>query len=314
MKAKEMKQKSIVCTVFEGHYHKGVAALVNSLYVNGYEGAIWIGYKGNLPPWAKIQSNENGIAVMSVCDNLTLHFVLFPKEAFLPYSKPDFMLEILEKHEPQADNIFYIDCDIVVKCRFSYLEEWITYGVALCEDMNSPFSATHPLRYQWARYFEKHNITVKNTDNQYVNGGFVGVQRSAKGFLETWQIIQALMMEDFKEINGIGLKDPTYLFHRTDQDALNIVKDVTHETLSIADRSAMDFSTYGYIMSHAAGKSKPWANNWLLQVVKNGLRPSWTDRIFMNYTTYPLSIYSNLERFIKKTNLKLAIAIGRVVA
>ena len=178
-----MQNKTIVCTVFEGHYHKGVAAFVNSLYASGYEGVIWVGYKGALPPWAVIETKENHYEVMKVRDNLHLHFILFPPQAFLPYCKPEFMLELLDKYQPEAERIFYFDCDIIVKCAFSYFEEWVNYGVALCEDMGSPLSPTHPLRHQWAHYFKKYNIILHQNDNQYVNGGFLGLKRAAKGFL-----------------------------------------------------------------------------------------------------------------------------------
>jgi hypothetical protein len=309
-----MQSKSTICTVFEGHYHKGGAVLINSLYAHGYEGVVWIGYKGALPPWAKIESDTEGVEKMTVCTNLILHFVRFPKELFLPYSKPNFMLDIFDVYMPNIENVLYIDCDIVVKCRFSYFEEWLGYGVALCEDMNSPFSSTHPIRYQWAKYFKKYGIIVKNKDNQYVNGGFVGTNRSNKSFLTTWKQVQELMQEDFKEIGDISISDSTYRFHRTDQDALNIAKDTTTEILSIADGGAMDFNGIGYIMSHAAGKTKPWVNNWLVGVFKYGLRPSPTDRLFMNNTTFPINIYTRSERVAKKMHLKLATAFARVMA
>jgi hypothetical protein len=317
-----MQNITTICTVFEGHYHKGVAALVNSLHRQGYEGIIWIGYKGALPPWAVIESKNDLAEVMMVCDNLKINFIKFPKEAFLPYCKPDFMHDILEKYQPEAEKIFYIDCDIIIKCPISYFEEWTDYGVALCEDVNSPLPTSHPLRHQWVQYFKKYGITVRRDNAQYVNGGFLGLNRAAKSFLVTWREVQNLVLEDMERIKAdlhnshkgdvaSGLQGRNYMFNRTDQDALNVAKDVTTETLSIVDNSGMDFQGVGFIMSHAASKTKPWEKNWLEYVVKKGQRPSPTDRIFLDYVTSPINIYSNNELKFKKVHLKIASALAR---
>jgi hypothetical protein len=327
------QQITAVCTVFEGHYHKGVAALVNSLYAQGFEGNIWIGYKGDLPPWAIIEpialarneATEGVGEVMKVRDNLTLYFIKLPQEVFLPYYKPDFMLDILNKYQREAQRIIYLDCDIIVKASFSYFEEWTDYGVALCEDVNSPISTSDPLRFQWEQYFKPYNMTVRRDNAQYVNGGFIGLNRRSKAFLETWRDVQNLILEDMnkrkadvrlshKSDKESGLKDRGYLFYRTDQDALNVAKDVTSETVSIVDSSGMDFQGIGFIMSHAASKIKPWEKNWLKFVLKNGQRPSPTDRIFLDYVTTPLSIYSKNELRFKKYHLKLASALARFFA
>jgi hypothetical protein len=308
-----MQTQSTICTVFEGHYHKGVAGLANSLCVNGFEGIIWAGYKGNLPPWATIKSNINGVEQMTVTETLSIYFVKLAADTFLPYCKPDFMLDILENKMPEVERLFFFDCDIIVKCRFSYFEEWADFGIALCEDVNSPMPTTHPLRGQWKKYFEKYGIEIKSKDSHYINGGFVGLRKEAKNFLKTWKMVQNLMMEEIKVVTNINFKDRTNPFNCTDQDALNIAKDLTSETLSIADANAMDLRNYGYIMSHAVGQQKPWQKNWLKFIVRHGQRPTMTDRLFMQHTKTPLSIFTPQQRWARLFNMKLAIVLARVI-
>src|ERR1700732_1648164 len=46
-----VRPASVVCTLAEGSYFNGVAALTNSLVHAGFEGSVVVGYRGSKPTW-----------------------------------------------------------------------------------------------------------------------------------------------------------------------------------------------------------------------------------------------------------------------
>src|SRR5690348_11876699 len=110
---------AIVCTLFEGAYHYGVGALANSLYAAGYRGSMWVGYRGALPPWARGAGQGRGC------------------------------------WEVPVDALFYFDPDITNRGPWRFYEEWVSHGVALCEDVYPVFPADHPWRAAWREFAER---------------------------------------------------------------------------------------------------------------------------------------------------------------
>src|ERR1041384_5908650 len=112
---------SVICTLFEGNYHLGLGALINSLYAQGFRGHFYAGYRGDLPPWAARDVRKNGIGwLFDVAPDCPLHF----------------LLELMEKHCPSENTFFFFDPDIVVKARWDFFDQWASHGVAMCEDVN----------------------------------------------------------------------------------------------------------------------------------------------------------------------------------
>ena len=118
------------CTLFEGDFHCGVAALANSLYFHGYRGTIWVGYRGDLPPWANLGAPEQGGRYTAASD-LTLAFVPLTTPLHFTHYKPDWMLSVFRELSPGCEALAYFDPDIVVKCRWSFYEDWLSRGLAL---------------------------------------------------------------------------------------------------------------------------------------------------------------------------------------
>src|SRR5579884_1111540 len=163
-----------ICTMFEGDYHFGLGALANSLYHGGYRGVLFAGFRGDLPPWAK--QNEDGY--LRIGEDFRIRFVRLATTVHFTNYKPDFMLSLWDSCCSSAEGLFYFDPDIVVRCRWTFFEEWISSGVALCVDVCGDMPDAHPIRNAWRRYYSQFGVQFRQKQNRYFNGGFIGVSKA----------------------------------------------------------------------------------------------------------------------------------------
>jgi hypothetical protein len=284
-----------------------VAALTNSLYVNGFRGAIYAGYRGEMPFWTNKALNNNklnwkGASTLKVTNDLNIHFLPLDTKYHLTNYKPDFMLDLWNKIDNDAVGMFYFDPDIVINIDWNYFLEWIGCGIALCEDVNSPLKINNPRRKIWRKYYSHHNLELKFKDEAYVNGGFIGLKKNDIQFLVNWKKLQDLMSTEIGGLNksslksggdSISLDSYGYIsaFSCTDQDALNATIEQTDLSYSILTKSAMGFTGGKNIMLHALGVPKPWKKLYFLSSLK-GIPPTYAEKIFWKYVNQPIILYN----------------------
>ena len=305
-----MKQFSI-CTLFEKDYHLGLAVFINSLAAHDFSGNIWAGYRGVLPPWLAHLKPGKETQSYILTEKISLHFIELHTEKHLTNYKPDFMLDVLNTYDPDCEGLFYFDPDIVIKNDWNVFVDWVKWGPLLCEDVNSPLDKSHPLRKLWIDCYKKYNLLLKSNKDVYVNGGFVGLKRTDADFLVYWKNIQDIMSEEIGGLKDWCLKDRSFLFSMTDQDALNI-SIMEDREVTILGRNAMDIIPGGYFMSHALGAFKPWRTSYITNAFK-GISPSMTDKLFWQYSNFLLKPYSDFDCGLKKINLKIASLISRFI-
>lgn len=309
---------SAICTLYEGHYHHGLAALANSLYNNGFQGSVYVGYRGELPSWAEL-AKENPLLdweegkSLSIIDGLVLHFLPLNTSFHLANYKPDFMLELWNKSAKAEEALFYFDPDIVIKCQWEYFEQWIGHGVALVHEIiANDMPDTHPLRKDWATVIAKSNRTIKRSVNSYINSGFCGLLKKDIGFLYDWSDIIKVASVNF----GFDVKQFTlsqyrgYMFFAQDQDAFNIAAMCSESPISEMGPEAMDFIHGGFTMSHATGNPKPWKKNFIRSGIK-GNPPSLADKEFWKNVGLPIKTIPNNQIKYKRITIKLASLLGR---
>jgi hypothetical protein len=310
---------SCICTLFEGHYHYGVAALTNSLYYQGYRGAIFAGYRGTLPSWsAAAQENPAlnwpGSRTLVVAEGLQLHFLPLDTDYHLTNYKPDFMLRLWSALANEATVMFYFDPDIIVTTPWSLFEQWVQCGVALCEDVNSPLSEYHPTRVAWRNYFGIRNFLLNFKEAIYANGGFVGVSKESRGFLTTWQQLQEAMAPAIGGLShsAFSVADPLPFapFGKTDQDALNASVEAWEGTVSFVGQEGMAFKSGTPIMPHALGKLKPWLRQPLLQSIA-GQPPRLVDKYYWQFANDPIISQQAGLIWRRKLAIRIASLIGR---
>ena len=319
----ELSNKSVVCTLFEGHYHYGVAALTNSLYAAGYRGVIFAGYRGDLPPWTSKAIDNlalgKGGKTLMIRKDLQLHFIPLTTKYHLTNYKPDFMIRLLQGPAKGTSNIFYFDPDIVISAPWNYFDEWVECGVALCEDVNSPLPQYHPRRAAWRSYYELKGIVLSFKDSTYANGGYIGLCRRDEGFLQIWKMIQEEMAPAIgglsrSALNGKSLqpkmKGPFSPFGKTDQDALNAAVEAWTGQVSFVGQEGMAIKPGVAVMPHALGRPKPWQWRPLLQAM-GGRPPRIVDREYWKNALGIVRAHPSHVVHQKLIVLRIASLIGR---
>lgn len=315
---------SVVCTLFEGHYHYGVAVLINSLYKKGFRGSVYAGYRGVLPFWTRTLEEMDGSVwsgsqTFNIAEGLLLHFIPLDTSYHLTNYKPDFMLRLLDGPAKEAAQIFYFDPDIVVASQWSFFHEWVECGVALCEDVNSPLDEFHPRRMAWRRHFGKSGITLKFKNSIYANGGFVGISAQSRSFLETWKSVQEAMAVKIGGLNRSSLKGSSLpeeirgsfsAFGKTDQDALNAAVEAWQGQFSFVGQEGMAFKAGEALMPHALGHPKPWQRQPLLQAMA-GIAPRLVDRAYWHHANGLIRTHSFVAMQWHKLTISLSALIGR---
>lgn len=289
--------KTAICTLFEGHYHYGLAALLNSLYKKEFAGHVYVGYRGNLPSWVLKDSENQNISgygdskVLSLGQAVTVYFLKLDTEYHFTNYKPNFMIELWDGPARDVETMVYMDPDIVVSMNWSLFDDWFTHGVALCEDINSPVHEFHPKRSSWRKYYKQYGIELKFKSGYYVNGGFVGVNSKFKSFIEDWQKLQEHMADAIGGLSRSSLtgqqlkKEATGIFapfSKTDQDALNATVEYTSHPTSIIGKEAMGFKAGKALLPHALGIPKPWMNKPLKKFFR-GYSPRLIDKLYWKY-------------------------------
>ena len=307
---------SAVCTLFEGNYHFGVAALVNSLFRCGFRGMVYVGYRGDLPGWASRRTKEietNGLKgdLFNVCPEISLLFLNLNTKRHFANLKPEFILNICQSVSPDTNLIFYFDPDIVIQKTWVFFENWATDSLALCEDLNPSLKHFHPIRKGWRKYFKKHNLNLPIDLDVYVNSGFVGFPRITSSFLSAWCEILETMEKEGVNLASFSARNHD-LFSFPDQDALNVALMREQYPLCVAGQEAMAFKNGPHYMFHAVGSPKPWNKPFVWNAL-NGFPPSSADKAYWSNTESPISPYSKTALAWNRLRLKIASGIGRLI-
>ena len=305
---------TVLCTLFEGDYHLGAAALVNSLLAAGFSGEVAAGFRGPPPPWMQGALRREW---PSAAGTLAVRLVPLDTPRHLTNFKPDFLLERLREG---ASTLWYLDPDIVVTARWSFFDEWAAAGVALCEDVTSPLPASHPRRAGWRRHFGGRGFSLHFREPAYVNGGCVGLRAEHAAFLEIWRDLQLAMADaigglDQSKLGGgtsDQMRDPLFCFNASDQDALNAAIEAAPATLpfSILGAEAMGFRPGATVLPHALGTPKPWRKRFLREALQ-GRPPTLADKAFWQFATGPVALLPAALVNRRRRALRLASFLGR---
>lgn len=293
----------VVCTLFEGHYHLGVGALINSLHASGFTGRVICGHRGEEPAWAD--------AARALAGGPSVEFVRVSPEIHFTHYKPQFLLTCWDRHCPEAEQLYYFDPDIVIKAPWSVIARWAADGVALCEDVNAYLPARHPYRLAWSDFMTAAGLPPRRALDRYYNAGFLGVPRADRELLEVWARVIARAAEAVGALDTIKVHNPNALLHTPDQDALNIALMATEVPINGAGPEGMDFSSGGHLLSHAVGARKPWRGGFFRDALR-GMPPGGAQKSFFRFAEAPLRLFAPAKLARLRFSLRSGALLGRM--
>lgn len=303
--------KAAICTLFEGDYHYGLAAFLNSLSRAGYKGTVWVGYRGALPPWlSQLRRAGSGTEEYIVTDDVCVAFIPIESRVHLTNYKPQFMLDLLANAARECDYLWYFDPDIFIRCNWSFFTRWQSHGIALCEEIvNYNLPENSPLRREWEKIGTAMRLGTPRAIRGYFNGGMVGVAAAHQSFLRLWKRILDEVVAGSYDVGSFKPGSPDMPFNATDQDALNMALMFTKFPLSTMGPEAMGFIPSGFTMYHAVGH-KPWRGSFLARAL-SGLPPSDAAKYFLTQVSSPIQVYSKSRLIARRISCSAAAFIGR---
>jgi len=291
----------VVCTLFEKQYHLGVAVLVNSLTRAGFTGDVHTGFRGPLPPWAGAAVQRDDTTwEMPVAGGPRIIFIRIETAAHFTNFKPEFMLQVLDRSG--ADAVLYLDPDVVVNTTWRFLGEWLTCGIAVCDDVNSPMAENHPNRVGWRRFFQDKGYDLRYRGSRYANGGVIGVAREHRRLLEVWIDMMVKMSALLGGTDVAGI-----------QDVLNAALEACPDIpVSFLGKQAMGFDAGTPLLPHATGNRKPWIRRFVREALE-GRPPARVDKYFWKWADDPLQPFDAARVRSARRALALAAALGRFI-
>jgi hypothetical protein len=186
----------------------------------------------------------------------------------------------------------------------------------MCADVNPSMPPNHPIRHAWQQFYLPRGITFRRAPELYFNGGFFGLRREQMEFLHCWQRLQELMTPEIGGLQNVNVRDRTFLFCKTDQDALNVAAMASESQISPMGQDGMDLQHGGggYVMSHALGGQKPWNKHFIRNLFLQGHSPSRADRIYFRHVKSPIRLYPLATLSYKRFFLLTASFLARFMS
>ena len=302
--------KNIVITLFEGHYEFGVGTLLNSLVKSEFEGLFCIGYKGCLPFWInQLHLVENESNLYQVSEYIYIRFDELNVDMHFGYYKPYYMKKVYQEYT-DANGYFYFDPDILILAKWTFFENWLNSGVALCQDIcYDMMHYNHPWRNQWRKDFKQYDQGTSQFWNYYVNSGAIGVDSKTFKIIDSWIMFTETYKKNDLPITYFNQED-TLSPYKGDQDVLNAVLTLNEDIpISVIGKEAMGFAYPISIMVHAiGGDEKPWKMNYLKTAIK-GKAAIVADNYFFDFYNGRIKLYSTF----KLNRRKLALMTSKLI-